>query len=185
MIGRLVHSVDFQRLLATPAWSRSAHFAVHHLPVTPSVPPAALKAARRRELSTGVVHNSPDSVDKSSVMELAPPGEEPVPAAHWLGAVLPKRLARRAVTRNLLRRQIRAALERHLAALPAGLWVVRLRSGFARTEFISAASDTLRAAARTELDQALGHPRPAPRRASPRLPATSTPPTVNLPQARA
>lgn len=180
MIGRLVHSVDFQRLLATPAWSRSAHFAVHHLPVMPSVPPAALKAARRRELSTGLVHNSPDAVDKSSGPGLPPAADAPVPDAHWLGAVLPKRLARRAVTRNLLRRQIRAALQRHLAGLPAGLWVVRLRSGFARAEFISAASEALRVAARTELDQALSHPQPGSRR--PR-PASPTP--VNLPQARA
>lgn len=77
-------------------------------------------------------------------------------ALHWLGAVLPKRLARRAVTRNLLRRQIRAAVERHLATLPPGLWLVRLRAGFDRASFVSAASETLRCAARAELDQALG-----------------------------
>ena len=148
MIGRLVHSVDFQRLLAAPAWSRSAHFAVHHLPTVPSVPPAALKAAEQRKLSTGAVHNMAEPVDDFL-------------AGHWLGAVLPKRLARRAVTRNLLRRQIRSAMQRHLGSLPAGLWVVRLRSGFARTEFVSAASDALRLAARTELDLALGQPSPA------------------------
>lgn len=77
---------------------------------------------------------------------------------HWIGVVLPKRLARRAVTRNLLRRQIRAAMDRHVAALPAGLWVVRLRAGFDRTAFRSAASEPLRQAARAELDLALsGH----------------------------
>lgn len=69
---------------------------------------------------------------------------------------MPKRLARRAVTRNLLRRQIRAALQRHAPSLPGGLWVVRLRSGFARSEYVSAASTVLRVAARTELDAALG-----------------------------
>ncbi len=76
--------------------------------------------------------------------------------AHWLGAVLPKRLARRAVTRNLLRRQIRAALDRHLPGLPPGLWVVRLRAGFERAQFLSAASELLRHAARAELDAAFG-----------------------------
>jgi ribonuclease P protein component len=75
---------------------------------------------------------------------------------HWLGAVLPKRLARRAVTRNLLRRQIRAAIERHSATLPPGLWLVRLRAGYERASFVSAASDPLRRAAASELDQALG-----------------------------
>jgi ribonuclease P protein component len=74
---------------------------------------------------------------------------------HWLGCVLPKRLARRAVTRNLLRRQIRAAMGRGLAGLPPGLWLVRLRAGFERAEFRSAASEPLRRAARAELSQAL------------------------------
>jgi ribonuclease P protein component len=83
-----------------------------------------------------------------------------LPAEHWLGAVLPKRLARRAVTRNLLRRQIRAAIHRHAGSLPHGLWVVRLRATFARTEFLSAASDSLRQAARAELDRALQSPLP-------------------------
>ena len=35
----------------------------------------------------------------------------------WVGAVVPKRHARRAVTRSLLKRQIRGAFERHAAAL--------------------------------------------------------------------
>lgn len=142
-VGRLVHSSDFQRLLATRPWSRSAHFAVHHLPGPPGAgerPPAAAAAP---ELSTGAVHNEPPPVD-----DLSP--------AHWLGAVLPKRLARRAVTRNLLRRQIRAALDRHGPGLPPGLWVVRLRAGFERAQFLSAASEALRRAARAELDAALG-----------------------------
>jgi ribonuclease P protein component len=91
------------------------------------------------------VHNAERSVDDSG-------------ATHWIGVVLPKRLARRAVTRNLLRRQIRAAMDRHAGGLPAGLWVVRLRAGFDRAEFRSAASDPLRRAARSELDLALaGH----------------------------
>ncbi len=142
MIGRLVHSADFQRLLATPAWSRSTHFAIHHLPVAPSRPRQAVPAADGKELSTGGLNNLPQAVDDLS-------------GRHWLGAVLPKRLARRSVTRNLLRRQIRAAVQRHAAALPGGLWVVRLRAGFPRQDFPSAASDALRSAARLELDAAL------------------------------
>jgi ribonuclease P protein component len=68
---------------------------------------------------------------------------------------VPKRCARRAVTRTLIKRQIRAAVERHAAGLPSGLWVVRLRAPFDRTVFRSAASDALRAAARDELDTVL------------------------------
>ena len=70
----------------------------------------------------------------------------------WFGCVVPKRNARRAVTRTLLKRQIRAAFERHGVALAGGLWLVRLRSPFLKADFVSAASTALAAAARTELD---------------------------------
>jgi ribonuclease P protein component len=69
-----------------------------------------------------------------------------------MGAVVPKRHARRSVTRTLLKRQIYAAVTARADVLPAGLWVVRLRAGFERTAFPSAASTALRQAARTELD---------------------------------
>ena len=71
-----------------------------------------------------------------------------------------KRHARRAVTRSLLKRQIRAAGGRHAAALAAGLWVVRLRAPFDRSRFASAASDALRRAARGELDALLARRQP-------------------------
>jgi ribonuclease P protein component len=70
----------------------------------------------------------------------------------WLGAVVPKRHARRAVTRSLLKRQIRSVAERHQGALRPGIWVVRLRSPFDRKLFPSAASGALHAAARAELE---------------------------------
>lgn len=73
-----------------------------------------------------------------------------VPAAAWLGYVVPKRHARRAVTRTLLKRQIRQVFGT-LPILPPGLWVVRLRLPFDRKQFPSASSDALRAAAREEL----------------------------------
>lgn len=72
---------------------------------------------------------------------------------------MPKRLARRAVTRNLLRRQIRAALGRHAGALPGGLWLVRLKAPFDAAQFPSAASRALRAAACHELEGLLGRAR--------------------------
>ena len=108
----LVHKADFERLLATtPRW-RSAHFAVHHVAGKPSAPPRPPGKASAGELSTGAAPVVPAPVDES-------PG-------CWLGSVIPKRHARRAVTRNLLKRQVRAALARHAPALPAGLWLVRL-----------------------------------------------------------
>lgn len=72
----------------------------------------------------------------------------------WVGMVVPKRHAKRSVTRQLLKRQIRAAFAQ-ATGMPPGLWVVRLRSPFDRQQFPSAASDALRAAARAELAQLL------------------------------
>ncbi len=73
----------------------------------------------------------------------------------WLGALVPKRHARRAVTRNCLKRQMRSAFERHRPRLPAGLWLIRLRSPFAPERYVSARSAALAQAARAELDTLL------------------------------
>ena len=70
--------------------------------------------------------------------------------------MVPKRWARRAVTRNLVRRQIDAVSRELMPRLPAMPMVVRLRSGFSRQQFPSAASDALRAVVRAELLQLFG-----------------------------
>ncbi|MDD2919982.1 ribonuclease P protein component [Rhodoferax sp.] len=90
-----------------------------------------------------------------------------VPAV-WLGAMVPKRWARRAVTRNALKRQIYAVSELYQAQLPVAAYVVRLRSGFDRMQFVSACSDALKLAARAELHQLLA-------RAARALPQVHTP----------
>lgn len=146
MIGRIVRSVDFERVLAAPSRARSQHFAVHHLHDEPSAARRARAAPVLHELSTGGAPSMGISVDDLSPIRM----ERRV----WIGAVVPKRHAKRAVTRSLLKRQIRAAVQRQ-KALPAGLWVVRLRLPFARSAFASAASTTLGKAARQELDALL------------------------------
>lgn len=79
----------------------------------------------------------------------------PVSAA-WVGVVLPKRWARRAVTRNAIRRQIHELSRLHAEALPQAAWVIRLRSEFSRKQFVSATSEPLKRAVRAELEQLLG-----------------------------
>ena len=74
------------------------------------------------------------------------------PADWWFGVVVPKRHARKATTRNLLRRQMHGALLRHQARLAHGLWLVRLRAPFDPGAFQAATSVALREAARAELD---------------------------------
>ena len=71
----------------------------------------------------------------------------------WLGAMVPKRWAKLAVTRNAIKRQIYTVSADFESALPAAAHVVRLRAGFDRKQFISASSDLLKAAVRQELQQ--------------------------------
>jgi ribonuclease P protein component len=147
MIGKLQRPVDFERVLGRQSRARSAHFALHHLSANPA--PSAWHAAKLRtasaELSTG------DSQPVHKPVEHDPPV---APEGCWVGIVVPKRHAKRSVTRQLLKRQIRAAFAER-PGMPPGLWVVRLRSPFDRQKFPSAASDALRAAARAELAQLL------------------------------
>ena len=79
------------------------------------------------------------------------PLAQPLLEGRWLGTVVPKRHARRAVTRNLLKRQMRAVVQHEAAKLPPGLWVLRLKAPFDKQQFPSAASAPLRALARGEL----------------------------------
>jgi len=66
-----------------------------------------------------------------------------------IGVVLPKRWAKRAVTRNTLKRQIYSVSE--AAKLPAGAYVVRLRTTFGG--YRSATCLLLKREARAELQQ--------------------------------
>ena len=66
-----------------------------------------------------------------------------------VGVVLPKRWAKRAVTRNTIKRQVYSVSE--AAQLSPAAYVVRLRVGFDRALFPSATSDALKRAVRGEL----------------------------------
>ncbi len=182
LIVRLIHKADFERLLGTPAWSRSAHFSVHHVAALSLVPIWKNAMARAAELSTDCVDQNHKPVDNSAAP--APPSsiEQVVvmPAALplgsinglHLGVVVPKRHAKRAVTRSLLKRQMRATFAGFAGQLPAGQWLVRLRQPFSAQQFVSAQSPALRRAVQVELDLLFSQPSPqrGPRRSAPPLP---------------
>lgn len=141
---RLKTRPQFQAAMAGGTVSRTAHFALHRL---------ALDAAR------GAAAN-PDSAAPTG------PGSLPLPQGPqalfavpdvWLGAMVPKRWARRAVTRNTIKRQIYTVGVTFEARLPQAAHVVRLRSAFDRKQFVSATSDQLKQAVREELLQLFGH----------------------------
>ena len=178
LLGRIVRPADYVRVLATPMRLRSPHFAVHHLdgrplplkrpmarsapvPVDPALPAEAdsvvrapVTASLSTELSTGAPEPSMAGVDDSQVSGLPTLVETPIRAGgldRWLGLVVPKRHAKRAVTRTLVKRQIRNVAAACAPQLEPGLWVVRQRSPFDPKQFPSAASDALKEAARAEL----------------------------------
>lgn len=135
-------AADFQKALGTRPVARTNHFVLHTL------------------LATEGINPSPEQTDPKLSTDATELVE--VPVDDWrLGVVFPKRLARRSVTRSLLRHQAREALRRHAPAVLAsgrfGVdvsgWVVRLRAPFDRKEFPSAASEALNAVVRQELDE--------------------------------
>ena len=69
----------------------------------------------------------------------------------WIGAMVPKRWAKRAVTRNAIKRQIYTVSAEFSHLYPQAAFVVRLRSSFSRTEFVSAVSGLLKQAIQTEV----------------------------------
>lgn len=119
--------------------SKTPHFALHRVAIAPS-------------LSANT--NIDFSPEPSSV--------KPIFAVQdtWLGVIVPKRWAKRAVTRNTIKRQIYAVSTNASCKLPAAAHVVRLRSGFDRAEFISATSDKLKSAVRSELQQLFSAAKP-------------------------
>lgn len=69
----------------------------------------------------------------------------------WLGAMVPKRWAKRAVTRNMIKRQVYCFTSQ--AELPWAAYLVRLRAEFSRSHFLSATSKLLKVAVKQELNE--------------------------------
>jgi ribonuclease P protein component len=120
---RLKTRPQFQAALAGKTVARTAHFALHYCALEQAPSPEPLAKTPPLFNSRGV----------------------------WLGAMVPKRWAKRAVTRNAIKRQIYNVSAEFESSLPEGAHVVRLRSAFDRAHFVSATSDELKRAARAEL----------------------------------
>ena len=106
--------------------SRTAHFVLHRAMFDAPSDPAGSESSRPQTLFA--VRNEP-----------------------WMGAVVPKRWAKRAVTRNGIKRQIYSLSKEFEPRLANAAHVVRLRSGFAKEEFKSAWSEALARVVRAEL----------------------------------
>jgi ribonuclease P protein component len=125
-VQRLQTRPQFQAVLAGAIVARTDHFALHRNALDAAAPQAA--------------PGKPGDA----------PGLFPVQDI-WIGAMVPKRWARRAVTRNAIKRQIYTVSADFLNQYPQAAFVVRLRREFSRKEFISATSEHLTRAVRTEV----------------------------------
>ncbi len=138
---RLKTRAQFQAVLAGSTVSRTPHFALHRTGLHPDLQTiaqgseASASGERLQSQPTG-----PGSTGSGALFAVSEP---------WLGAMVPKRWAKRAVTRNAIKRQIYAVSRDY--NLPVAAHVVRLRSGFDRAHFVSAQSDALKRAIRAEL----------------------------------
>jgi ribonuclease P protein component len=129
-VQRLKTRPQFQAVLAGSVVARTEHFALH---------------------CNGLDAQAPQTAPKKSTGE-----DSQIPAlfpvqSMWIGAMVPKRWARRAVTRNAIKRQIYTVSADFLHNYPQAAFVVRLRKEFSRKEFISAASGHLKEAVRAEV----------------------------------
>ena len=123
--------------------SRTAHFVLHR-----SAFPAPSPVSRPQPGPAGPQGVSASAQGRGPARPTALFG---VRDQAWIGAVVPKRWARRAVTRNGIKRQIYSVSASFASRLPAAAHVVRLRTDFARSMFASAWSEPLKAAVRAEL----------------------------------
>ena len=131
---RLKTRPQFQAALAGGTVSRTAHFALHRLPLVARVDTP--------EAIANTAGPAPDEAQALFALR-----------GIWMGAMVPKRWARRAVTRNTIKRQIYAVSSRFADRLPEAAHVVRLRATFDRKRFVSATSEQLKLAVRVELEQ--------------------------------
>jgi ribonuclease P protein component len=127
-VQRIKTRAQFQAVMAGSTVSKTTHFALHRTRPDAPIAPA-----------TG-----PGSERSKALFAVGEPS---------IGVMLPKRWAKRAVTRNAIKRQIYAVSQDFEAQLPQAPHVVRLRSAFDRRQFISAESAALKQAVRVELQQ--------------------------------
>jgi ribonuclease P protein component len=128
-VQRLKTRAQFQAVMAGTTVSRTAHFALHRTELDLPPPSNTTGSGSLRSQALFAVRDA------------------------WVGALLPKRWAKRAATRNAIKRQIYIVSQDCEPPLPAAAHVVRLRAGFDRTRFVSASSDALKRAVRGELQE--------------------------------
>jgi ribonuclease P protein component len=123
----MTQSAQFQAVLGAKTLAKTPHFALHQASL------AALAGVGAPSVSVA--------------------GDR-APASVW-GVITPKRWAKRAVTRNTIKRQMLAVVGREGEALQPAAYVLRQRAAFDTRQYPSASSKPLRLAVRAELEALL------------------------------
>lgn len=131
---RLKQWSEFQAVMSAGTVARTPHFVLHQW--QPSV-----------KASTGSGFEETPTLFVDGVLKM--------------GALTPKRWAKRAVTRNLIRRQVHAVSREFEKDLAPTAYVVRLRATFNQQQFTSASSQLLKQTVRDELKQLFARVSPA------------------------
>lgn len=129
---RLKTRTQFQAVLAGSIIAKTTHFALHCNSLDVS--------GAASQLSKAVVRSEAGVLGPLSCQQ-----------GMWIGALVPKRWAKQAVTRNAIRRQIYAVSRECCGSYPQLAFVVRLRCSFAKNLFFSAVSDQLKKIVRAEI----------------------------------
>jgi ribonuclease P protein component len=135
-VQRLKTRPQFQAVLAGEIVARTEHFVLHR---------SRLDASARRTGQTPLQYDGNGSNQSAAGPSLFDVQDV------WIGAMVPKRWARRAVTRNAIKRQIYTVSADFLHHYPEAVFLVRLRREFSRKEFLSASSVALKEAVRAEV----------------------------------
>jgi ribonuclease P protein component len=125
-VERLKQWSEFQAVMSAGTVARTPHFVLHQWQ------PSA-------KASTGSGFEETPALFVDGVLRM--------------GALTPKRWAKRAVTRNLIRRQVHAVSREFEKGLVRTAYVVRLRAAFNSQQFTSASSQLLKQTVRDELKQ--------------------------------
>ena len=129
-VQRLKTRPQFQAVLAGSVVAKTEHFALHRNGLNAQAPQVGPEKSTCEDSHASVLF--------------------PIQSM-WIGAIVPKRWARRAVTRNAIKRQIYTVSADFLHNYPQAAFVVRLRKEFSRKEFLSATSSHLKEAVRAEV----------------------------------
>jgi len=141
-VQRLQTRPQFQAVLNGVTIAKTEHFVLHRKNIFSSeVGGQALSDVGSKEVSPKLVGED---------LQRQPLSLFPVQDV-WFGAMVPKRWAKRAVTRNAIKRQIYTVTAEFQACYPHAAFVVRLRREFSRKQFVSAASSALKDAVRCEV----------------------------------